>query len=718
MRSIVFALLVFLFGAICSAQLPPVNEVIQDSTVASTGNHRTTIEPDSFSYGLHLGFVTQCGRSYTGGASGTCYAFSSDGGVTFPSKGQMPYPPNQPSIIRMTDSTIFWDNKRSLWVVSWLSLVATTGCNVDGAAMWVSTTGDNGATWTHTIVPGSNTLSPDKNWLVGDNNPSSPGYGNYYATWDYHGNSNQIAFNTYHDIGGGVFGWYSAAKTTSPNPVFGLGGQLVVQPNGNVIVPYLATCSLGRSCVAVVRSTDRGSTWAVTSSAISVVRWKAISNLRASALPSAEVDVNGLVYISWADCSLRSTCTGNDIVYTTTTNGSSFAAIKAVPLPTTASNKKLSYYAQGFGVDATSSSNLAVTYYYVTNAACTNNVTCQFKVGLAKSTNTGSTWTYSDYSNAFSMGLLPLTSQGYMFGDYMSTSWSNGTPFGTFVIAGTPSQCGYNVALYTTLAPTATPFSSTLGPCTNTIAPSCGSAGTGFLASGSVDSSSHLSGSLTAADVLARADYLANGVISDSASVALPTSAEAAAALWSAATMATVATSAHAAAQHSADNAAAAASAAASAAAASGSSPAQAAAAAAQAAADSAAAFASASLAAANSASAPNIEDGDAAWFAFHASNNAALATLATADAGSAANDAAAASAGSAASNAASAAAAALSAAELDSSTASMSVASANSALSFAEDAIDPIVETDSSALLTPSLVVLLLLALLSLLSA
>ena len=94
----------------------------------------------------------------------------------------------------------------------------------------------------------------------------------------------------------------------------GIGGQPVVQPNGNVIVPYE-----GGAGIRSFRSIDGGATWQSSVAVATVSEHGVAGNLRTSPLPSAEVAGDGKVYVAWQDCSFRSGCTSNDIVYSTST---------------------------------------------------------------------------------------------------------------------------------------------------------------------------------------------------------------------------------------------------------------------------------------------------------------------------------------------------------------------------------------------------------------
>src|SRR6188472_2600254 len=78
----------------------------------------------------------------------------------------------------------------------------------------------------------------------------------------------------------------------------GLGGQPVVQPNGNVVVPFESL----KGTIGSFVSTDGGATWSH-ENAVSKVRFHPnAAGLRTSPLPSAEIDAAGNVFVAWEDC--------------------------------------------------------------------------------------------------------------------------------------------------------------------------------------------------------------------------------------------------------------------------------------------------------------------------------------------------------------------------------------------------------------------------------
>ena len=101
----------------------------------------------------------------------------------------------------------------------------------------------------------------------------------------------------------------------------GVGGQPVVQPNGNVIVPYE-----GGAGIRSFRSIDGGASWQASVAVANVSQHGVAGNLRTSPLPSAEVAGDGKVYVAWQDCGFRSGCTSNDIVYSTSLDGVAWTA--------------------------------------------------------------------------------------------------------------------------------------------------------------------------------------------------------------------------------------------------------------------------------------------------------------------------------------------------------------------------------------------------------
>jgi hypothetical protein len=199
----------------------------------------------------------------------------------------------------------------------------------------------------------------------------------------------------------------------------GLGGQPVVLPNGDVVVPYE---SLGSS-IRSFRSTDGGASWSASTPVASIDHATAAGSLRESPLPSAAVDATGTVYVTWADCRFRSGCGGNDIVMAKSTSETTWAAPVRVPIGTTASTAD--DFTPGLAVDpgtSGASARIGLSYYDYPNASCSAS-TCQLDAGFISSVNGGTSWSApAQLAGPMKLSWLPNTSQGRMFGDYIATA--------------------------------------------------------------------------------------------------------------------------------------------------------------------------------------------------------------------------------------------------------------------------------------------------------
>ncbi len=93
---------------------------------------------------------------------------------------------------------------------------------------------------------------------------------------------------------------------------------------------------------------------------------------------------------------------------------------------------------------------LTLAYYYYPNANCTTS-TCQLEVGFVSSVDGGNSWSTSTTLTPSAMNLtwLANTTDGYMVGDYISTSFSDGKAFPLFIAASAPNGSQFNEALFT-----------------------------------------------------------------------------------------------------------------------------------------------------------------------------------------------------------------------------------------------------------------------------
>ena len=173
-------------------------------------------------------------------------------------------------------------------------------------------------------------------------------------------------------------------------------------------------------------------------------------SLRTSPLPSAEVDGAGTVYVAWQDCRFRSGCSSNDIVMSKSSDGKTWSAVSRVPIDPVSST--IDHFIPGLAVDPSTSgasAHLGLTFYFYPVSGCSNS-SCKLGVGFVSSHDGGNTWTRGKVmGQGMNTSWLANTNQGYMVGDYMSTSFVNGKAYGVFAGALPPSGSKFNEAMYT-----------------------------------------------------------------------------------------------------------------------------------------------------------------------------------------------------------------------------------------------------------------------------
>jgi len=414
-----------------------LTQISVDTYTNTTSQHKTQVEPDTFSFGSTIVSAQQTGRFFDGGASNIAWSTSANNGGAW-TTGNLPgitkhdNPANPYD--RVSDPAVAYDAEHNVWMVSTLAILEVSG-GIKGQAVLTSRSTNGGTTWSNpvTVVTAGRNGNVDKNWIACDNTPSSPFYGNCYTEWDDNGLGNQLYMSTSTD-GGLTWG-----RKKTPGGFHGLGGQPVVQPNGTVIVPYFNGSQIG-----AFRSTNGGGKWSNAVLVSNVSFHTVAGNLRTSPLPSAEIDGSGKVYVVWEDSSFRSGGSSNDIVMSTSTDGVTWSPLVRIPIDATSST--VDHFIPGIALDRNTSGNtahLGLTYYYYPVANCTL-ATCQLNVGFISSTDGGANWSApTAIAGPMTMSWLPDTSQGRMVGDYISTSFdANGLAHGVFAVANAPSAGG------------------------------------------------------------------------------------------------------------------------------------------------------------------------------------------------------------------------------------------------------------------------------------
>jgi BNR repeat-like domain len=409
----------------------PLSQIGSDPYTNASSQHATQVEPDSFAFGSTIVAAAQTGRFNDGGSSNICFSTSTTAGASWTS-GCLPGITKFQggTYDRVSDPVVAYDAKHNVWMISSLPLFEAGG--VHGAGVLTNRSTDGGFTWGNPVaIPDGALGNVDKNWIVCDNTASSPFYGNCYTEWDDNGDGNRIYMSTSSD---GGLTWGPRRKTA--NNATGIGGQPLVQPNGTVIVPI---DNANETALLAFRSTDGGANWSTTTTITTISSHTVAGGLRTGPLPSAEIDATGKVFVVWQDCRFRRGCKSNDIVMTTSTDGTSWTTVTRIPIDSTGSSAD--HFIPGLAVDRTTSgttAKLALAYYFYPSRSCTAS-TCQLTVGYVSSVNGGSAWTApTQLSNPMSLSWLPTTTQGRMVGDYISTSYAGGTAHPVFATANAP----------------------------------------------------------------------------------------------------------------------------------------------------------------------------------------------------------------------------------------------------------------------------------------
>lgn len=391
----------------------PVAKISVDQFTNPTSEHATEVEPSIFATGSTIVAVAQEGRFTDGGASDIAFATSTDSGNTW-KYGSLPGITKLQSKSnkwdRVSDPSITYDAKHALWLAASLPLTSTTG-----QAPLVSSSSD-GLSWNAPVeIAANNGDFMDKSWIVCDNSTSSKYAGTCYVEWDDASQGDSVLMASSSD------GGKTWSRPLHPAGAFGLGGQPVVQPNGTVVVPYLP----GGGAILAFTSSNGGATWSSSVTAAPEADHQVAGNLRTSPLPSARVDAGGTVYVVWQDCSFRTSCSANDIVMTTSTDGKHWTAVARIPIDATTSG--VDHFIPGIAVEPTTSgasAHIGLAYYFYPHANCSTQ-TCMLQLGYISSKDGGATWGRAiALGSPIKLAWIASTDQGSMVGDYIAATFA------------------------------------------------------------------------------------------------------------------------------------------------------------------------------------------------------------------------------------------------------------------------------------------------------
>jgi hypothetical protein len=239
----VLALIAALAAAASAGAAVPLTRISSDPFTNPTSQHATEVEPDTFAHHGTVVSTFQVGRFFNGGATDIGVVRSGDGGVTWDAPtflpGQTfsadpPFGDPNSTFERTSDPTVAYDAAHDVWMISSIPLLP----NLSVPTVFFSRSTDDGRTWgrpTSMPPPDAKNVDLDKNWTVCDNHADSPFFGHCYTELDNFGEGDRELMSTSTD---GGLTWSTPIETAGHDK--GLGGQPVVQPDGDVIVPFEA----------------------------------------------------------------------------------------------------------------------------------------------------------------------------------------------------------------------------------------------------------------------------------------------------------------------------------------------------------------------------------------------------------------------------------------------------------------------------------------------
>ena len=176
--------------------------------------------------------------------------YSEDGGHTWHDSA----PLAMPGFTVMTDPTLAWDDSGNVFIVGLGGTLGTIPPVFKDTGIVMYKSVDGGQTWSAPYpIPG--TSGADKQWAVGDTNPSSPYHGRVYAVWDKLDSPAGMAFARTLDHGAT---WVGAGGS----PAGSLIDTGTIYPEIDVSADgFVYVVSLGGDQIQMLVSTDGGDTF-------------------------------------------------------------------------------------------------------------------------------------------------------------------------------------------------------------------------------------------------------------------------------------------------------------------------------------------------------------------------------------------------------------------------------------------------------------------------
>src|SRR5262245_16679569 len=163
-----------------------VVRVSDDPFTNAASQHRSEVEPDTFSFGATWVSAFQVGRIFDGGASDIGWATSIDAGQHFVHgflTGVTPFTDPAGAYDRASDASVAFDLRHHTWLISYLAIhnLPTGGTGVVDV---LASRSFDGVHWGQPVAVATLNTFLDKNWTVCDNSVISPHFGSCYTEFD------------------------------------------------------------------------------------------------------------------------------------------------------------------------------------------------------------------------------------------------------------------------------------------------------------------------------------------------------------------------------------------------------------------------------------------------------------------------------------------------------------------------------------------------------
>jgi hemolysin type calcium-binding protein/BNR repeat protein len=391
--------------------------------------HETEVEPSGFTFGRTTVAAFQVGRFEAGAATNIGFAVTNDDGTTWRSgflpgltAASVPAGVNE----RASDPVVAYDARHDSWLISTLALGG-------GATRLAINRSPDGLTWStaltaaeETAVGGDEGIAFDKNWVACDNTATSPFYGRCYLVYTHSGNRDMLAVRWSDD--GGVS--WSTGVDVGARPAVGV--IPVIRPTGELVVAYL--WELGRFAIAASTSRDGGVSWSAPVRVAGVAGSCGIPGFRAFALPSADADASGRIWVAWHDCA-SATATQSSVFAASSADGTTWS-------PPTRVTSGRSTVLPAIALDP-ATGRMAIAFFRdAVDGVHTELV--ESNAGGAF----GAPRRLSAEGSAFTS--MARTTSGRMLGDYFSVHYARGRPLAVWVLALPPVNGIFREAVYAT----------------------------------------------------------------------------------------------------------------------------------------------------------------------------------------------------------------------------------------------------------------------------